>query len=214
MAKQTGEYKITGTYDDVTYYLMEGQYYARKKSSLKGERVKRDKRFRRTMEWAQRMAVGSQLASKVYRTLPREEQVYALFCTLKSAAIRALKEGKGLEEVKGLLKVLVSTKDKVQGTRDKALETRHKGQRRGTKNEVQGTMGKGQGSRRETSNVRRETREKLRAASRESCTLYAARKGCMGTRAMAPAGERLFVDASGRLKDCGAGSKQARAHGP
>jgi hypothetical protein len=203
MAKQTGAYKITGTYDGVTYYQMEGQYYARAKSSLKGTRVKRDPRFKRTMEWAERLARGSQLASKVYRSLPRQEQVYVLFCNLKSATIQALKEGKGVEEVKGVLKTIISTKNKGRSTRDKAQETRHKGQ----------------GSRRETSNMRRETREKLRAASFElragkSCTLYAARKGCMGTRAMVPAGERLFVDASGRLKDCGAGSKQARAHGP
>jgi hypothetical protein len=198
---------------------MEGQYYARAKSSLKGTRVKRDPRFKRTMEWAERLAVGSQLASKVYRSLPRQEQVYTLFTALKSRAMAALKEGRSEEEVKGLLQMIISTKNKVQGTRDKAQETRHKGQGRGAKNDVQGTKGKGKGSRRETSNVRRETREKLRAASfeliaGESCTLYAARKGCMGTRAMVPAGERLFVDATGRPKDCGAGSKQARAHGP
>jgi hypothetical protein len=174
MAKQTGDYRITGTYDGVTYYQMEGQYYARAKSSLKGTRVKRDPRFKRTMEWAERLAVGSQLASKVYRSLPREAQVYTLFCTLKSAAIGALKEGKGLEEVKGLLKALVSTKDKGQSTKRK------------------GKMG--------------------RVAV--PCTLYAVWKDCAITRVVTDSGERLFVDASGRLKDCGAGSKQARAHGP
>jgi hypothetical protein len=35
MAKQTGDYKITGTYDGVTYYKMDGQYYARAKSRLR-----------------------------------------------------------------------------------------------------------------------------------------------------------------------------------
>jgi hypothetical protein len=104
MAKQTGEYKITGTYDDVTYYFMEGQYYARKKSRLKGERVKRAKEFKRTMESARRLAAGSQQASKIYRSLPRTEQVYTLFCTLKSAAIKALKEGKSEAEVQELLR--------------------------------------------------------------------------------------------------------------
>ena len=115
MAKQTGEYKITGTYDDVTYYKMEGQYYARKKSSLKGTRVKRDPRFKRTMEWAGRLARGSQLASEVYRSLPREEQVYALFCTLKSTAIRGLKEGKSEAEVVQLLRVRVAAENGAYG---------------------------------------------------------------------------------------------------
>jgi hypothetical protein len=58
MAKQIGEFKITGTYDDVTYYEMEGQYYARKKSSLKGARVKKDPRFKRTIQCAQRLAMS------------------------------------------------------------------------------------------------------------------------------------------------------------
>jgi hypothetical protein len=103
MAKQTGEFKITGTYDDVTYYKMDGEYYARKKSSLTGKKVKRDPRFRRTMQSAHRLARGSQLASKVYRSLPKEKQVYGLFRELKSMAIRTLKDGKGEEEVLKLL---------------------------------------------------------------------------------------------------------------
>lgn len=110
MARQTGEYKITGTYDDVTYYYMEGNYYARKKSRLKGERVKRAKEFKRTMESARRLATGSQLASKLYRSLPRTAQVYTLFCTLKSAAIKALKEGKSETGVVALLQGLVKSK--------------------------------------------------------------------------------------------------------
>ena len=112
MAKQTGDYRITGTYDDVTYYKMDGQYYARKKSGLKGSRVKRDPAFKRTMEWARRLAAGSQLASKVYRSLPRPEQVYALFCRLKSTAIGALKEGKQNAEVLALLRCYLAKERK------------------------------------------------------------------------------------------------------
>jgi hypothetical protein len=104
MAKQTGDYKITGTYDGVTYYQMDGEYYARAKSSLKGSRVKRDPRFRRTMEWARRLAKGSQLASGVYRSLPRQEQAYSLYQELKSLAIQALKEGMREAEVVALLR--------------------------------------------------------------------------------------------------------------
>jgi hypothetical protein len=134
MAKQIGEIRITGTVAGITFYRMDGQYYARRKSSLRGERVKGDKRFRRTMESAGRLGRGSQWASRVYRSLPREQQVYALFCRLKSAAIRALKEGKKEKEVQALLGAIAGTKDKGQSTKDKGRSTR-----------------------RETSNVRRET---------------------------------------------------------
>jgi hypothetical protein len=103
MARQTGDIIITGTIDDIIFYIMDGKGYARKKSSLKGTRVKKDPRFKRTMQSAQRLARGAQLASKVYRSLPREEQVYGLFRELKSMAILALKEGKSEEEVVTLL---------------------------------------------------------------------------------------------------------------
>ena len=81
MAKQIGEIKITGTVAGVTFYRMDGQYYARRKSSLDGTRVKKDPRFARTMQSAERLGRGSQLASRVYRSLPKDQQGYALFCT-------------------------------------------------------------------------------------------------------------------------------------
>jgi hypothetical protein len=49
MAKQIGFLKITGTLGDITFYELDGEFYARKKSSLDGKRVKKDPRFRRTM---------------------------------------------------------------------------------------------------------------------------------------------------------------------
>ena len=103
MAKQVGEIKIVGTFADITFYKMDGQYYARMKSSLTGKRVKRDPRFARTMQSAHRLGRGSQLASKVYHSLPRAERVYALYKELKSMAVLALKEGKREAEVLALL---------------------------------------------------------------------------------------------------------------
>jgi hypothetical protein len=103
MAKQIGEIIITGTIDDITFYVMDGHGYARKKSSLTGKRVKRDPKFRRTMQSANRLGKASQLASKVYRSLPRPEQVYPLFKELKSLAVLFIKQGKDEEEVMTLL---------------------------------------------------------------------------------------------------------------
>jgi hypothetical protein len=82
---------------------MEGKGYARLKSSLTGKRVKKDPKFKRTMRSAHRLGKGSQLASKVYRSLPRAEQVYALYKELKSIAVLGLKEGKSEGEVMELL---------------------------------------------------------------------------------------------------------------
>ena len=108
MAKQIGEIKIVGTFADITFYKMDGQYYARMKSSLTGKRVKRDPMFARTMQSARRLGRGSQLASKVYRSLPRTEQVYPLYKELKRIAVLGLKNGKGEDEVMTLLEQRVS----------------------------------------------------------------------------------------------------------
>ena len=113
MVKLIGDIIITGTIDDITFYQMEGKGYARRKSSLTGKKVKRDPLFTRTMESAHRLGRGSQLASKVYRSLPREEQVYALFKELKSIAIRAIKEGKNDAEVMPLLKKRIGKANRI-----------------------------------------------------------------------------------------------------
>ena len=99
MAKQAGDIIIIGTIDDITFYVMEGKGYARKKSRLTGKRVKKDPKFKRTMQSAHRLGRGSQLASKVYRSLPKTEQVYTLYKELKRIAVLALKEGKGETDV-------------------------------------------------------------------------------------------------------------------
>ena len=90
--------------EGITFYKMGGVYYARAKSSLTGRRVKKDPRFARTMESAGRLALGSQLASRVYRALGKERRVYALYCTMKQMAILALKEGKGEAEVLAMMR--------------------------------------------------------------------------------------------------------------
>jgi hypothetical protein len=117
MAKQIGDIKIRGTIAGITFYRMEGQYYARRQSSLTGKRVKSDPRFRRTMASANRLGRGSQLASKVYRSLPRTEQVYALFKELQRMAMAALKEGWSEEAVLFLLEAHVAkghTEDRIE----------------------------------------------------------------------------------------------------
>lgn len=74
MAKQSGEHKITGTYDDITFYEMNGQHYAREKSSLTGKRVKKDPAFKRMMALAEIFACANKIVSMVYAKLPAKEK--------------------------------------------------------------------------------------------------------------------------------------------
>ena len=96
MAKQIGPFKVTGCYDNICFYKMDGQYYARSKSSLDGKRVKKDPAFRPTRWHANLLARSSKIAAAVYRGLPKEK---GLFRKLTGQAMRLLKEGKTTEEV-------------------------------------------------------------------------------------------------------------------
>lgn len=93
MAKQTGVIKITGTIDDVTFYEMNGEYYARKKSSLTREKVKHHHAFALTRVYNRIMGRASSLASSVYRKIPRAERKHAEFRLLTAKAHALLKAG-------------------------------------------------------------------------------------------------------------------------
>lgn len=100
MAKQTGFLKITGTLGDITFYELDGEFYARKKSSLDGKRVKRDPRFRRTMEEAGEFGKASKAAREVYRQLPEEQRGHGVFGRLTGSIRKLMREGKNAEEAK------------------------------------------------------------------------------------------------------------------
>lgn len=69
MAQQMGELKITGTICGVCFYCLDGVYYARAKSSLSAERVKKDPSFAATRYYAKKMGDAAKIAAVVYRQL-------------------------------------------------------------------------------------------------------------------------------------------------
>jgi len=111
VAKQAGPYKITGTIDNICFYQMEGQYYARQKSSLTGKRVKKDPAFARTMVKAHLLGKASKLASLIKQSFPKEEQGRALFQLRTGKVMRLMKEGFGEEEIKAMLSFVLKKKE-------------------------------------------------------------------------------------------------------
>ena len=93
MAKQIGPYKITGTIQNICYYKMDGQYYARLKSSLDGKRVKTDPAFAETMRYAELLGRASKLVSTVYHRIPKEERSRELFKRLTGETMKELGKG-------------------------------------------------------------------------------------------------------------------------
>jgi hypothetical protein len=93
MAKQVGPVFLTGTVGNITYYKMDGQYYARSKSSLSRKRVKRSRSFKRTMEYADWLAQASKIAAAIYRLFPRKTRQHADYRTITGQAMQLLKSG-------------------------------------------------------------------------------------------------------------------------
>jgi len=99
MAIQCGKILLRKTIDNITFYQMDGKWYARKKSSLSGARVKKDPHFKRTMEQAGFFALGSKMGAVIYHGIPRENRPPGLYRQLAGMATRLLKAGKPEEDV-------------------------------------------------------------------------------------------------------------------
>ena len=102
MAKQVGDHKITGTYDNLCFYKMEGEHYIRKKSCLTGKAFWRRKCFEGSRQSCDRFGKGNHYASIVYKEFRKQK---GMWTALKSKAIALFKAEKNPEEV---IKKLVS----------------------------------------------------------------------------------------------------------
>lgn len=103
MAKQAGPLYLTGTIDDITFYKMEGEYYARKKSSLTGKQFRTDPRFARSRKSAASFGAASELASDIYWQLPKAQRGKGVVNKLTGKVGKLLREGKTPEEVTTIL---------------------------------------------------------------------------------------------------------------
>jgi hypothetical protein len=99
MAWFNGIPPVTGTIGPVCIYKMYGRYFMRTRSSLTGERVKKDPAFRKTMEYATLLATASRIGSVVYAGLPAHQKQHALYRKFTGEAMKWLKYGWKEEEV-------------------------------------------------------------------------------------------------------------------
>ena len=109
MPKQISETIITGNIDDLVFYKMDGKGYLRRKSSLTKKQFKTQQRFANSRKSAERFSVANKVASEVYKALPDDMRNYALFCQLKTNAIRLLKKGDAIDTVKASLQQISSS---------------------------------------------------------------------------------------------------------
>jgi hypothetical protein len=79
MAKQCGPIFLECTWDNITFYKMDGKYYARKKSNLSREKVLKHKAFARTRFYAGLLVTASKIASSIYSDLPVHWRQFWMF---------------------------------------------------------------------------------------------------------------------------------------
>ena len=91
MAKQAGPIKISGTISEICFYQLYEEYYARRKSTLSGKRVKKDPAFKETMHYAELLAVASKIASAIYSKLPSEQKSRKKYQAMTGKAMQLLK---------------------------------------------------------------------------------------------------------------------------
>lgn len=80
-----------GTVGNVTIFRLYGQYYVRARTSLTGQRVKKDPAFRMTMQYAALLAKASRLAAQVYAAAPPRYKKHPLYRKLTGEAMTWLK---------------------------------------------------------------------------------------------------------------------------
>ena len=85
--------EFIGTFGPITIYYMFGKYYIRTRSSLTGKRVKTDPVFYKTRQYANLMAKGSPIASKVYALVPLQHRQKNLCRKITGEAMTWLKYG-------------------------------------------------------------------------------------------------------------------------
>jgi hypothetical protein len=93
MAKQCGPVFLECTWDDLTFYKMEGKYYVRKKSRLTQEKVLTHVDFEMTRHYANLMVCASKIASSIYNDLPIHWRQFWMFRSFTGEALTQLKEG-------------------------------------------------------------------------------------------------------------------------
>ena len=98
MMKVTAPFLVARTMDCLTFYMMDGVNYARKKSSLTRKQVLKSPNFRKTRLYAGLMSQASKIGSVIYQALPPDWRQGWMYRAFTGEAMQMLKEERTVEE--------------------------------------------------------------------------------------------------------------------
>src|SRR6478672_8626086 len=103
MPRQKG-IKISGTFDDLTFYGVKGNYYVKNKSSINAKRIKTDPSFTKFRERSTQFSEATKIASSIYRSYPKGKKKLGVFQKICAKVYKHLLEGKTETEIRQLIK--------------------------------------------------------------------------------------------------------------
>lgn len=99
MAEAFAPFQIQRTIRNLTFYMMEGRNFVRKKSSLTRRKVLYSPRFARTRHNAGMMGKASKIGSAVYNELPEYWRQGWMYRSFTGDAYKMIKTGKKESEI-------------------------------------------------------------------------------------------------------------------
>ncbi|HEX2532652.1 MAG TPA: hypothetical protein VHK69_02890 [Chitinophagaceae bacterium] len=103
MARQTGPEFVIGTIRNLNFYMRDGKYYVRSKSSLTARRIRKDPAFAASRQCSQVFGRASRIASAVRRQVPPQHAVTGLYQSLVRRALELLRQGQEEAQVQEAL---------------------------------------------------------------------------------------------------------------
>lgn len=98
MATVHAFFPISRTMGQLTFYMMEGKNYVRKRSSLSSKKVKSSPLFAQTRHYANLMAAASRIGSQLYQALPSRWRQGWMYRAFTGEALVMLKAGTSKED--------------------------------------------------------------------------------------------------------------------
>jgi hypothetical protein len=103
MAEAFPPFPIERTIGNLTFYMMEGRNFVRKKSSLTRRKVLYSPQFKNTRHFAGLMAKASKIGSQVYNALPEYWRQGWMYRSFTGEAYKMIKAGKTEAEIQQVL---------------------------------------------------------------------------------------------------------------
>lgn len=103
MAEVFAPFRIERTMCSLTFYMMEGRNFVRKKSALTRRKVLHSPQFKNTRHFAGLMGRASKIGSQVYNALPEYWRQGWMYRSFTGEAYTMLKTGKKEEEIRQVL---------------------------------------------------------------------------------------------------------------